>query len=133
MPAIVVVLQSENRFCSGLPASPQNPVFAFLSAHLHIMHPEPKHLKNFARNSQCRRGKKVRNTAFFSRFQRPGLERLLACQVDCHRTRAIGHHIDRLACSSVTIMGVASSLSEDTWNKPGAAGKKRVKFFSSAY
>jgi hypothetical protein len=62
-------LQSENKFCRGLPANPQKPVFASRSAHLHIMHPEPKHLKNFARNSQWIRGKNVRNIAFFSRFQ----------------------------------------------------------------
>jgi hypothetical protein len=61
--------QSESKFCNGLPASPQNPVLASRSAHLHIMHPEPQHLKNFARNSQWTRGKKVRNSAFFSRFQ----------------------------------------------------------------
>jgi hypothetical protein len=98
--------QSENKFCKGLPANPQKPVLASRSAHLHIMHPEPKHLKNFARNSQWIRGKKVRNSAFLNRFQRPGLERLLACHAAIHLTRAIGHHIDRLACRSVTIMGL---------------------------
>src|SRR5215470_1870399 len=70
---------SGRKFVNGFPASPQNPVFMSRFAHLHIMHPEPKHLKNFARNSQWIRGKKVRNSAFFSRFHRPGLERLLAC------------------------------------------------------
>src|SRR5260370_30729824 len=69
------------------------------------MHPEPQHLKNFARNSQWIRGKKVRNNAFFSRFQWPGLERLLACHTFVHLIRAIGHHIVRLACRSVSIMG----------------------------
>jgi hypothetical protein len=34
---------------------------------------------------------------------------LLACHTFIHLTRAIGHHIDRLACRSVTIM-VAPSL-----------------------
>jgi hypothetical protein len=90
-------------------------------AHLHIMHPEPKHLKNFARNSQWIRGKKVRKSAFFSRFHRPGLERLLACHEACHLTRAIGHHIDRLACCSVTIMGclqlrLSDGALEQPWN-----------------
>jgi hypothetical protein len=76
------------------------------------MQPEPKHLKNFARNNQCSRGKKVRKRAFFSRFHRPGLERLLACHDACHLTRAIGHHIDRLACRSVTIIGCLSACFE---------------------
>jgi len=111
---------SGSKFCSGFPASPQNPVFMSLFAHLHIMHPEPKHLKNFARASQWSRGKKVRNIAFFTRSQRPGLERLNATTLDCHRIRAIGHHIDRLACCSVTIMAASSfRMSEDTWNNAG--------------
>jgi hypothetical protein len=113
-----------------LPAKPQNPVFAFLSAHLHIMHPEPKHRKNFARSSQWSRGKKVRNSAFFSRFHRPGLERLLACHDACHLTRAIGHHIDRLACRSVTIMGCLPACFE-CWIL-GQYGYKRFKFFYNA-
>jgi hypothetical protein len=72
------------------------------------MHPEPQHLKNFARASQWRRGNNVLNSAFFTRFHRPGLERLLACHTFIHLTRAIGHHIDRLACRSVRIMGCLS-------------------------
>jgi len=40
------------------------------------------------------------------------LERLLACHAFCHLTRAIGHHIDRLACRSVTIMGLPLGLLE---------------------
>jgi len=110
---------SGRKFCNGFPASPQNPVFMSRFAHLHIIHPEPKHLKNFARNSQWSRGKKVRNIAFFSRFHRPGLERLLACHDACHLTRAIGHHIDRLACCSVTIMDrLQLRLSDDALEQP---------------
>lgn len=88
-----------------MPASPQNPVLASRSAHRHIMHPEPQHLKNFARASQWMRGKKVLKSAFFTRFHRPGFERLLACHTFIHLMRTIGHHIDRLACRSVNIMG----------------------------
>jgi hypothetical protein len=68
------------------------------------MHPDPKHLKNFARKIQWVRGKSVRNIAFFSRSQRPGFERLKARGLVCHLIRAIGHHIVRLACRSVSIM-----------------------------
>jgi hypothetical protein len=78
------------------------------------MHPEPQHLKNFARASQWRRGKNVLNSAFFTRFHRPGLERLLACHMFDHLIRAIGHHIDRLACRSVSIMGCLSARAAKT-------------------
>src|SRR5262249_23190327 len=64
-----------------------------------------------------------RKNTFFSRFQRPGLDRLLACHVDCHLMRAIGHHIDRLACRSVTIMGCLSTcLSENALERPCKQG-----------
>jgi hypothetical protein len=93
------------------------------------MHPEPTHLKNFARNTQWSRGKKVLNRAFLNRFQRPGLERLLACHVPNHLTRAIGHHIDRLAWRSVTIMGcLPACLSETLWNNPGTGVKVSVGY-----
>jgi hypothetical protein len=82
------------------------------------MHPEPQHLKNFARASQWRRGKKVLNNAFFTRFHRPGLERLLACHRFIHLIRTIGHHMDRLACRSVSIMVLAIPL-----EGPGFAGR----------
>jgi hypothetical protein len=35
---------------------------------------------------------------------------LLACHTFIHLIRAIGHHIVRLACRSVSIMGLAISL-----------------------
>ena len=38
---------------------------------------------------------------------------MLACHDACHLIRAIGHHIDRLACRSVSIMG---------WPSPWRAG-----------
>ena len=36
---------------------------------------------------------------------------MLACHDACHLIRAIGHHIDRLACRSVSIMGLLSAHS----------------------
>jgi hypothetical protein len=86
------------------------------------MHPEPQHLKNFARASQWRRGKKVLNSAFFTRFHRPGLERLLACHKFVHLIRTIGHHIDRLACRSVSIMDCLSAHSVKTLSAEARIG-----------
>ena len=92
------------------------------------MHPEPQHLKNFARASQWRRGKKVLNSAFFTRFHRPGLERLLACHTFIHLMRTMGHHIDRLACRSVNIMGYLSAHSVKTlFAKPRIGGEQSVQ------
>jgi hypothetical protein len=68
------------------------------------MHPDPKHLKNFARNTQWSRGNRVMNIRFLNRSHLPGLERLNARGLACHLIRAIGHHIVRLACRSVIIM-----------------------------
>jgi hypothetical protein len=68
------------------------------------MQPDPKHLKNFARNTQWSRGNIVRNSLFLNRSHLPGLERLNARGLVCHLIRAIGHHIDRLACRSNIIM-----------------------------
>ncbi len=73
------------------------------------MHPDPKHLKNFARNTQWSRGKSVMNILFLSRSHLPGFERLNASGRVCHLIRAIGHHIVRLACLSVTIMARLSA------------------------
>jgi len=92
------------------------------------MHPEPQHLKNFARASQWRRGKKVLNSAFFTRFHRPGLERLLACHTFIHLIRTIGHHLDCLACCSVRIMGCLSAQSVKTlFAEPRIGGEQSVK------
>jgi len=88
------------------------------------MHPEPQHLKNFARASQWRRGKKVLNSAFFTRFHRPGLDRLLACHTFIHLIRAIGHHIDRLACRSVSIMVCLSAHSVRRFAKSRIGGDR---------
>jgi hypothetical protein len=76
------------------------------------MQPDPKHLKNFARNTQWSRGKRVMNTLFLNRSHLPGLERLNARGLACHLIRAIGHHIVRLACRSVNIMARLSACWE---------------------
>ena len=68
------------------------------------MHPDPKHLKNFARKAQCIRGKRIMNSRFLNRSHLPGFERLNARGLVCHLILAIGHHMVRLACRSVTIM-----------------------------
>jgi hypothetical protein len=82
------------------------------------MHPDPKHLKNFALNTQWSRGKRVMNNRFLSRSHLPGFERLKARGLVCHRIRAIGHHIVRLACRSVTIMARLTACRSDcTWNR----------------
>jgi len=83
------------------------------------MHPDPKHLKNFARNTQWSRGKRTMNNRFLSRSHAPGFERLNARGRVCHLIRAIGHHIVRLACRSVTIMArLTACWSHRTWTKP---------------
>jgi hypothetical protein len=83
------------------------------------MHPDPKHLKNFARNTQWSRGKRVMNILFLRRSHLPGFERLKARGLACHLIRAIGHHIVRLACRSVKIMARLSACWRDhTWTEP---------------
>jgi hypothetical protein len=83
------------------------------------MHPDPKHLKNFARKTQWSRGKRTMNNLFLSRSHAPGFERLNARGLVCHLIRAIGHHIVRLACRSVTIMArLAACWSDHSWTRP---------------
>jgi hypothetical protein len=58
------------------------------------------------------------NNRFLSRSHLPGLERLKARGLVCHLIRAIGHHIVRLACRSVTIMASLTACRSDcTWNQ----------------
>jgi hypothetical protein len=69
--------------------------------------------------------KKVLNNAFFTRFHRPGLERLLACHTFIHLIRAIGHHIDRFACRSVSIMVCLSAHSVRRFAKSRIGGEQK--------
>jgi hypothetical protein len=111
-----------------LPANPQKPILVSRSAHLHIMHPDPKHLKNFARNTQWSRGNSVMNILFFNRSHLPGFDRLKASGRVCHLIRAIGHHIVRLACRSVTIMArLTACWSDQTWTRPSRGSAQALR------
>jgi hypothetical protein len=74
------------------------------------MHPEPQHLKYFARKNQCSRGKKVRKAALNKRYPWPGFTRLNATTLARHRIRTIGHHMFFFAYCSRT--SISSSLAE---------------------
>lgn len=52
------------------------------------------------------------NIRFLSRSHPPGFERLKARGLACHLIRAIGHHIVRFACRSVTITARLHALLE---------------------
>src|SRR6266852_475714 len=93
----------------GCPARPQYPRCELPPSHLHIMHPDPQHLKYFARKNQCRRGKKVRKAALNKRNPWPGLTRLNATTLARQRSRTMGHHMFLFAYCSRTNISSSSS------------------------
>jgi hypothetical protein len=55
------------------------------------------------------------------------LERLLACHTFIHLIRTIGHHIDRLACRSVSIMScLSANLVKTLFAKPRISAEQSV-------
>ena len=51
---------------------------------------------------------------------------MLACHTFIHLIRAIGHHIVRLACRSVSIMGLAISLEGRGFIHAGVRGARAI-------